>query len=55
MKSASYEALHAAVISSLLLFHPSPAQILFSAPCSQIPSAYVLPLMTETKEVKVYM
>jgi hypothetical protein len=29
--------------------HPSSAQIFCSAPCSQTPSVYVPPLMSETK------
>jgi hypothetical protein len=38
-----------AVISSLLLLHPSSVQIFFSAPCSQMPSVYVLPLTSKAK------
>jgi hypothetical protein len=46
-KSTSYEAPLCAVSSSLLLFHPSSVQIFSGTPCSEIPSAYVLPLMLE--------
>jgi hypothetical protein len=37
-----------AIFSNLLIFHPSSAQILSPAPCSQIPSVFVLSLLTET-------
>jgi hypothetical protein len=48
-KSTSYVAPHYAVFSNLLLLHPSSVQIFSTAPCSQTPSAYVPPLMSETK------
>jgi hypothetical protein len=38
-----------AVLSNLLSFHPSSVQTTSSAHCSQICSAYVFPLMSETK------
>jgi hypothetical protein len=44
----SYVAIRYAVLSNLLLLHPSAAHIFPSAPCSQIPSVYVLLLMSET-------
>jgi hypothetical protein len=37
------------ILPNLLLFHPLWVQIFFSAPCSQIPLVYVLPLKSETK------
>jgi hypothetical protein len=48
-KNTSYEAPHCAVLSSLSLFHPSWVQIFSSAPCSQVPSVCVCPLMSEIK------
>jgi hypothetical protein len=42
-KSTSYVATHNAIFSNLLLFYAPSIQILFSAPCSQIPSVYVFP------------
>jgi hypothetical protein len=48
-KRGSYEALHWAIITSLLFLNPSSVQIFSSAPCSQSPSVCVLPLMSETK------
>jgi hypothetical protein len=41
--------LHHAVFSNLLPFHPSSVQIFSLAPCSQTPSVYVLPFMSELK------
>jgi hypothetical protein len=49
MASTSYEAPHYEIVPILLLFHPSSVQIFFSATCSQIPSVYVLTLISETK------
>jgi hypothetical protein len=43
-RSTNYEVPHYAVFFNLLPFHPSLVKI-FSAPCSETPSAYVLPLM----------
>jgi hypothetical protein len=36
-------------VFNLFSFHPSPVKIFSSAPYSQTPSVYVLPLMSETK------
>jgi hypothetical protein len=47
--STSYEVPHYAVLSNLLSLHLSSVQIFSSAPCSQTPSAYVPPLLLETK------
>jgi hypothetical protein len=47
-KNASYEAPHYAVFSNLLSLHLSSVEI-FSEPCSEKPSVYVPPLMSETK------
>jgi len=49
VKRASYEAPHYAVFSSLLPLPPSKVQIFSSAPCSQIPSIYVLLLVWRIK------
>jgi hypothetical protein len=49
VKSTSYEAPHYAVFSSFLPFDPPLVQIFSSACCSQIPSVYVLLIMSETK------
>jgi hypothetical protein len=49
VKNTSYEAPHYAVFSNLPSLHLSPIQIFSSAPCSQTPSVYILPLMSETK------
>jgi hypothetical protein len=48
-RSTSYEVPHYAVFSTLLSPHPSSVQILSSAPCSQAPSVFVPPLMSDTK------
>jgi hypothetical protein len=48
-KSTSYEAPHYTGFSNLLSPHPSPVQIFSWAACSQTPSVYVPPLMSETK------
>jgi hypothetical protein len=48
-KSMSSEAPRYAVSSNLLSPHPSSSHIFPSAPCSQTPSVYVPPLMSETK------
>jgi hypothetical protein len=44
-----YKLWSTALCASFLPFHPFSVQIFFSAPCSQIPSVYVLPLMADTK------
>jgi hypothetical protein len=44
-----YEAPHYAVFSNLLSLHLPSVQIFSSTPCSQTPSVYVPPLMSETK------
>jgi hypothetical protein len=44
-----FEAPHYAGLSNLLLFHPSSVQIFSSAPCSQMLSVCVLPIMSDTK------
>jgi hypothetical protein len=43
------DAPHYAVFSNLLSLHPSLVQISSSTHCSQTPSVYVFPLMSETK------
>jgi hypothetical protein len=48
-RSASYEAPHYAVFSSLPSLHLSSVQIFFSAPCSRTPSVCVPPLISEIK------
>jgi hypothetical protein len=48
-KSTSYEAPHYAVFSNLLSIYLTSVHIFSSAPCSQTPSVYVPPLMSETK------
>jgi hypothetical protein len=47
--STNYEAPHCVNFSILTLLHPYYVQIFSSAPCSQTPSVYALPLMCETK------
>jgi hypothetical protein len=49
IKNINYDAPHYAIFSNLLLCHPSSVQIFSSAPCSQVPSVYVLVLTSETK------
>jgi hypothetical protein len=45
----SYEAPHYAIFSNLMLLHVSSVQIFSSTPCSQTPSVYVSPLISDTK------
>jgi hypothetical protein len=49
VKSRSYETPHYEFFSNLSALHPSSAQILSSATCSETPSVYIPPLMSETK------
>jgi hypothetical protein len=49
VKSTVYEAPHYAVLSSLRLLRPSYVKMFSSAPCSQTPLIYALPLTWETK------
>jgi hypothetical protein len=49
VKNTSYEASYYAVFSNLILFHSSWVQIFTSAPYSQLPFAYLLSLMPESK------
>jgi hypothetical protein len=48
-RRTSYEAPHYAIFSILLPLPPSKVHIFSSAPCSQTPSVYVLPLVWGTK------
>jgi hypothetical protein len=48
-RGTSYETPRYAVFPTLLSLHPSSVQIFFSVPCSQTPSIYIPPLMSETK------
>jgi hypothetical protein len=47
--NTNYEAPQCETFSILLLLHPSWVQIFSSAPCSQTPPVYALPLMLEAK------
>jgi hypothetical protein len=47
-KNTSYEAPHYAVFSNILSLHLSSVKIFSPATCSQTPSAYVPPLMSDT-------
>jgi hypothetical protein len=48
-KSSNHEAPHYAAFSTLTSHDLSSVQIASSAPCSQLPSVYVCPLVSETK------
>jgi hypothetical protein len=47
-KNSNYAAPRYAIFSTLPSLHPSLVQIFSSAPCSQMPSVYIPPLMSET-------